>query len=310
MSTTNLKMRIIGAANTLGCGKDGVQFGPKSIRDAQLINRLKKYNISIEDHGDIETICDTHVADNDKLKNIVPITEFCKKLADAVQTAYQDGFFPLVLGGDHSLGIGSVAGASRVFGADDLCVIWIDAHTDINTQDTSPTGNIHGMTLASLLGYGCEQLTSICGKDPKVKAENIIYIASRDVDPGEQQIIRSNGIAMFSAKDIEQYGVNEIAYKIKSHINKLKTQNIYLSIDIDVLDPHIAPGTGVPVPNGINPEMLYEFTDTIINTGKVKGIELVEVNPLLDISTNPTAKLAVDIIDHIVRCIVSYHDKR
>ena len=294
-----MKIDIIGACQTLGCGKDGVQYGPNSIRQNGLLNRLKIHNIDINDIGDIHNNDEIVCQPNPKLKNYEPIADFCERLAQTVHKSFQHGNFPLVLGGDHSLGIGSVCGAARAFG-DDICIIWIDAHTDINTQDTSPTGNIHGMTLASALGMGNEQLSSICGKGQKIKAKNIIYIASRDIDKGEADIIKQNGITVFHMDNIISEGVDNIVERIGYHISNMSASKIYLSIDIDVIDPKIAPGTGVPVPNGINVETLLKFIDVIARTGKVKGAELVEVNPTIDDENGTTTILAINIIEYLI----------
>lgn len=295
-----MKLNIIGACQTLGCGRDGVQYGPDSLRENGLIEKLKNQNISITDSGNIYNDESIVCLSNKKLKNYEKIADFCNRLADKVSHSLSEGFFPLVLGGDHSLGIGSVCGAAKALNGDDLCVIWIDAHTDINTQDTSPTGNIHGMTLASALGLGDEKLSSICGRGAKIKAQNIVYIASRDIDEGEAEIIKDNNITVFHMNDIVTEGIDKISERIYNHLMNLAASKIYLSIDIDVIDPQIAPGTGVPVPNGIDKHTLLKFIDVIARTKKIKGAELVEVNPTIDDENNTTSYLAIDIIDYLI----------
>lgn len=295
-----MKLNIVGACQALGCGRDGVQYGPDSLRKNGLMEKLKHHNISITDSGNIYNDESIICLPNKKLKNYEKIADFCNRLADKVCQSFSEGYFPLVLGGDHSLGIGSVCGASKALNGDDLCVIWIDAHTDINTQDTSPTGNIHGMTLASALGFGDEYLSSICGVGAKIKAQNLVYIASRDIDEGEAKILRDNDIAVFHMNDIVAEGVDKISERIYSHLMNLATSKIYLSIDIDVIDPILAPGTGVPVPNGIDKNTLLKFIDVIARTKKIKGAELVEVNPTIDDKNNTTSYLAIDIIDYLI----------
>ncbi len=295
-----MKLNIVGACQALGCGRDGVQYGPDSLRKNGLMEKLKHHNISITDSGNIYNDESIVCLPNKKLKNYEKIADFCNRLADKVSQSFSEGYFPLVLGGDHSLGIGSVCGASKALNGDDLCVIWIDAHTDINTQDTSPTGNIHGMTLASALGFGDEYLSSICGVGAKIKAQNLVYIASRDIDEGETKILRDNDIAVFHMNDIVAEGVDKISERIYSHLMNLATSKIYLSIDIDVIDPILAPGTGVPVPNGIDKNTLLKFIDVIARTKKIKGAELVEVNPTIDDKNNTTSYLAIDIIDYLI----------
>lgn len=305
MKENKMQIEIIGAAQSLGCSRNGVQYGPEALREHGLIQRLQKHNVSITDSGNIYNDKSITCSPNDRLKNYEQIADFSERLATAVYKSISKGHFPLVLGGDHSLGIGSVSGASNAIGADNLCLIWVDAHTDINIQDTTPTGNIHGMSIASLLGYGNEQLSSICGKTPKILPQNIIYVASRDIDAGEVEIIKNDNISVIHMNDIEKGGMDYAVTKLQNVLDKVQVSHIYLSIDIDVIDPIIAPGTGVPVPNGINKEQILRFLEVIVRTGKVVGAELVEVNPLLDNKESVTSKIAIDILDYIIEHICS-----
>lgn len=306
----HMKVNIIGACQTLGCGRNGVQYGPDSLRNKGLIEKLKQHDIEIIDSGNIHNDDNIVCPPNNKLKNYEKIADFCERLADTVCNSFNNGYFPLVLGGDHSLGIGSVCGAARALGKDNICVIWIDAHTDINTQDTSPTGNVHGMTLASTLGLGCKELSTICGVGAKIKAQNIIYVGSRDIDEGENNIIQKENISVFHMNDIKKHGINAVARQLKETINNLNANCVYMSIDIDVLDPQIAPGTGVPVSNGVNVDQLLKIIDAIVSTGKVIGAELVEVNPTLDTPDNITSIIAVDIINHLVDKVINICNHR
>lgn len=306
MKKEKLNLNIIGAAQQLGCSKEGVQFGPDSIRKCGLFEKLQNIDIIINDFGNIYNDLSIESIPNQKLKNFEQIAEFNQRLSDVVFNTLQNDQFPFVLGGDHSIGIGSVSGASEKFGADDLGLIWIDAHTDINTQDTTPTGNIHGMSIASLLSYGNEELMSICGQKPKIKPENIIYVAARDIDEGEAEIIKQNNISVIHMNEIISKGMDYAINHLKELLDDLKVENIYLSVDIDVLDPQIAPGTGVPVPHGINKDQLLTFIDIIAKTGKIKGAELVEVNPLLDSTDFKTSFLAVEIINFMIKSIAKY----
>lgn len=298
-----MNITIIGAAQTLGCGKDGVQYGPDALRDNGVIEMLLQNNIILKDVGNIYNNSSITSSNNNKLKNIEKIAEFNERLSDVVYDTLKNDEFPLIIGGDHSIGIGSVCGASKAFGIDDTCVIWIDAHTDINTQESTPTGNVHGMTLASVIGKGCPELTNICGIEPKIKPQNIIYIASRDIDEGEQKIIQENNIKVFHMNDILNDGIENTIINLRNFLANLAVSNIHLSIDIDVLDPLIAPGTGVPVPDGIDIEQLYRFIEVIAQTGKIKSAELVEVNPMLDTSDKKTILLAIDVINFLMHNI-------
>ncbi len=304
MKTEKMHIDIIGAAQSLGCGRDGVQYGPDYLRNKGLISKLQQYDLSIADLGNIYNDCSIICSTNEKLKNYEQIADFNERLASVVSNSVECGHFPLVLGGDHSLGIGSVSGVSNALGAENLCLIWVDAHTDINIETTTPTGNIHGMSIASLLGYGCDELARICGKTPKILPQNIIYVASRDIDEGEAEIISNNNIAVVHMNDIESNGIDVAVDNLQEIIKKITAPHIYLSIDIDVLDPQYAPGTGVPVPNGINKEQVLKFIDAIVCSGRVVGVELVEVNPLLDNQNNSTSKIAIDIIDYVIDNVV------
>lgn len=304
MVKQEFNIHLIGAAQTAGCGRNGAQYGPKALREEGLIDRLKNLGVTIKDIGDGYNNESIPGDKKSRLKNIEQITEFSQRLSEVVYEGLESGKFPLVIGGDHSLGIGSVCGASKFFGADNLCVIWVDAHTDINTQDTSPTGNVHGMSLASLLGYGEEALANICGETPKIKPQNIIYIGSRDIDAGEKEIIEREGISVFSMKEIVTEGVDAVICRLQERLQTLSVSNIYLSIDIDVIDPKLAPGTGVPVPDGMTPKQLYKFIDIIAQTKKIKGAELVEVNPLIDSSDKKTTKLAIEIVENLMKGIL------
>ena len=298
-------VNIIGACQALGCSKDGVQFGPDSLRENGLIRKIGSH-CEICDSGNIYNDNTIQCKPNNQLKNIEAITDFNVRLSKKVYDSISKGYFPLVIGGDHSLGIGSVCGAAQALGKDNTCIIWLDAHTDINTQDSSTTGNIHGMTLASALGLGCEELSTICGKGAKIKAQNLVYVGSRDIEAGEADIIAKENISVFHMNDINKYGVDVIADKLRGALGQIDAKYIYLSVDIDVLDPNIAPGTGVPVPNGLNVDQLYKLVESIVSTGKVRGFELVEVNPLIDRDDNKTVLLGIDILEHLVINIQKY----
>lgn len=305
MNNCTFEISIIGAAQSLGCSCDGVQLGPDCLRQLGLIKLLNSPNIKISDIGNIYNDWSIKSSDNKSLKNLEQIADFNKRLSSVVHSECISGKFPLVLGGDHSIGIGTVCGVSKSWGIEDTCVIWIDAHTDINTQDTTPTGNIHGMTIASLLGMGNASLSAMCRSGAKIKPENIIYVAARDIDEGEEIIIRENDISVIRMDVIKNDGVETACLQLQKILNNIDAKNIYLSIDIDVIDPLIAPGTGVPVPDGINKDILFKFIEVIAQTGKVYGAELVEVNPQLDTNDKKTALLAIDIIEYLIKEIAA-----
>ena len=301
-----LLVNIIGAAQHVGCSCDGVQYGPNSIRECGLVEKLLANDVEIIDSGNIDNDDSIVCAPNEKLRNVEQIADFCRRLSTKVATTLCDGQMPLVIGGDHSLSIGSVSGALEFFGADDLGIIWIDAHADVNTPETSPSGNVHGMTIASLLGLIDNKVLGVCGNSPRLKPSNIIYLATRDMDSGEEETVKEYGISVVQMKDIMEQGLDAALQHLQSLLDRLTVSNIYMSIDIDVIDPKLAPGTGVPVPNGIDKSVLYNFLDMIANTNKVRGFELVEVNPLIDNEDNRTSILAVDIINHLISRISKY----
>lgn len=299
-----MSINIIGAAQSLGVNCDGVQYGPDFIRKYDLVDRLSGDNIVVTDSGNVTNNQNIECCLDSRSHRVSQILDFNERLSSKVVSVLSDNQMPLVLGGDHSLSIGSVGGASEVFGVDNLCLIWIDAHTDINTPETSPTGNIHGMTIASLLGLGDNRdRSNLFGGTAKLKPENIIYVATREIDKGEAKIIEELGISVIWMKDIVRYGHETMEERLRELLNNLATSNIYVSIDIDVMDPNLAPGTGVAVPDGIDTRILYKFLEIIAETGKVRGAELVEVNPMIDNPDNRTSILAVDIIDYFVKCI-------
>ena len=294
-------IHIVGAAQSVGCNCDGVQYGPNSIRECGLLERVASMGVVVTDSGNVYNDSTIVCSQNENMHNIEQVTDFSLRLSAKIADVLRNGEMPLVLGGDHSLSIGSVSAALEVFSADDLGVVWVDAHTDINTPEVSPSGNIHGMTIASLLGLGSGKISNICGSSPKLKPENIIYVASRDIDSGEACIIKEYGISVISMKEIIEDGLEAALQHLRLLLRDLNVSNIYMSIDIDVMDPLIAPGTGVAVPNGIYTPILYELLDAIVDTGKVRGVEMVEVNPLLDNKDNRTSLLAVDIISYLMQ---------
>lgn len=301
-----LHVNIIGAAQYAGCGCDGVQYGPNAIRECGLIEKLLANDVVVSDSGNMDNDASIACTPNEKLRNVEQIVDFCRRLSTKIAMTLREGQMPLVLGGDHSLSIGSISGALEVFGADDLGVIWIDAHADINTPETSPSGNVHGMTIASLLGLINNKVLNVGENSPKLNPGNIIYIATRDMDSGEAQIVKEYGISVVQMKDIMERGLDASLQHLQSLLDKLTVSNIYMSIDIDVIDPKLAPGTGVPVPNGIDKSVLYNLLDVIANTNKLRGLELVEVNPLIDDEDNRTSILAVDIITHLIKRVSQY----
>ena len=294
----NRKLRIIGVPLDLGAGHRGVDMGPSAIRITNLHTRLRSLGWEVNDHGDIRTSVFESVPQgtDKKQKHAETILAVNKLLADAVRQSFDGGEFPLVLGGDHSLAIGSVAGASSYFAKQNkqIGLIWIDAHADMNTPQTTPSGNIHGMSLAINLGDGDDRFISIGNATPKVKPENVAIVAARDLDRGEVAALENKGIKAFTMRTIDENGMAAVM-KHAIDIASRNTAGVYVSYDMDSLDPSIAPGTGTPVPGGLTYREAHLAMEMLHDAGCVIGLDIVETNPALDIR-NQTAKAATDLI--------------
>ncbi len=229
---------------------------------------------------------------NPHLKNLEPILDVCETLAAAVERHSGPGDFPLVIGGDHSLTLGSVAGAVKARGS--VGVIWIDAHADFNTDQTTPSGNIHGMPLAALIGRGHERLVGLGGFGPKVAPVNIAIVGSRDLDPDERALLRQAQVHVFTMKDIDRIGL-PAAITRALEIATTETGGVHVSFDMDAVDPSEAPGVGTPVPGGITYREAHLAMELIADSGKMTSLDITEVNPILD-HANRTARLAVEFI--------------
>ena len=288
-----MQIDIIGVPIDLGADRRGVDMGPSAIRYSQLHQKLKELGYTLDDKGNIEVpIQETCEITDTRLKYIDCIIPMGRRVAGAVATSIQAGHFPLVLGGDHSLSVGSIRGAAK---HRQLGVIWVDAHADFNTVETTPSGNIHGMPLAALCGLGDPRLVSLWDeKTPVIDPQRVAVIGARDLDPGEKRNLREAGVMVQSMEQIDRIGMVtalEKAVELVSH----EVEGIYLSFDMDALDPRHAPGVGTPVPGGLSYREAHLACEIIAETGKLIGMELVEVNPILDVQ-NQTAVLAVEFI--------------
>ncbi|MBM6859492.1 arginase, partial [Clostridium saudiense] len=235
--------------------------------------------------------------EKDKLKYLKQVVDANNRLATKVYEALTNNTLPFIIGGDHSLALGSIAGSSKYFG-NDLGVIWIDAHGDINTELTSPSGNIHGMPLAASMGIGYDKLTSIFFDDYKVKPENVFILACRDLDQGEIELIDRLKINVWNIDEIKNGDLDKIISDLLSMIKEKNIKNIHLSYDIDCLDPEYVPGTGTPVDNGLTFEESKKLLKSILGTSLVKSIDFVEYNPELD-SNNRTKETCIELLNII-----------
>jgi arginase len=288
---------VLGAPLDLGAGRRGVDMGPSAIRLAGLNAKLSKLGYSVEDLGNVSVAQqESTPAGPDNAKYLFPIAKTCTILAERVKEVAAAGKFPLVLGGDHSLAVGSVAGVAAAFRdrGEKIGLIWVDAHSDMNTPESSPSGNVHGMPLACCIGRGPQELTGIGGFTPKVDARNLALVGIRDVDESERQGVRESGATAFTMRHLDEMGLRNVmaeAIRVASE----GTAGFYLSLDMDAVDPDEAPGVGTPVRGGMTYREAHLAMETICDCSKLLGMELVEVNPVLD-EANRTALLGVELI--------------
>jgi arginase len=285
----NKKVRIIGIPMDLGQTHRGVSMGPGALRYSGLTSALNNLGYIVEDFGDINVPIRDAILDNNKIKFMPIIQKICESAYIEGEKAIQEGYIPIFLGGDHSISIGTVGGVSS---KEPIGLIWIDAHGDFNTFETTKTCNIHGMPLSALLNYGDKKLTDIGRNGPKVVANNVVLIGLRKADIGEQLLIKSSGITVYTMKDIDERGMSSIAQSIAKKFDKLN--KIHISLDIDCLDPAIAPGVGTPVNGGITYREAHLLMEIISSTNKISSLDIVEVNPMFDIK-NQTALIAVEL---------------
>lgn len=288
------QISIIGVPMDLGQMRRGVDMGPSAIRYAGVTERLENLDYEIEDLGDIQIGRPEPLKSNgeDNLRNLKAVADGSEKLAGTIDEVINAGRFPLVFGGDHSIAIGTLAGVSKHY--KNLGVIWYDAHGDLNTADTSPSGNIHGMPLAASLGLGHPALTGIAGYSPKVKPENIVIIGARSLDEGEKSLIKELGIKVYTMHEIDRLGMTAVMEQTIDYL-KEKTDGVHLSLDLDGLDPHDAPGVGTPVIGGISYRESHLAMEMLAERKLITSAEFVEVNPILD-EKNKTASVAVALM--------------
>lgn len=284
---------IIGLPMDLGQTRRGVDMGPSAIRCAGVVERLEELQFDVNDLGDI--IIGRPGNPNEpgsNLKNLSLVAKGNEQLAARVDKIIEEDSFPLILGGDHSIAIGTLAGVAKHY--DNLGVIWFDAHGDLNTEETSPSGNIHGMPLAVSLGLGHPDLVNLYGYEGKVKPENIVIIGARSLDEGEKELIRKKGIKVFTMHEIDRLGMTKVMEDTIAYL-KEKTDGVHLSLDLDGVDPAEAPGVGTPVIGGISYRESHLAMEMLAESSIITSAEFVEVNPILD-ERNKTAVVAVALM--------------
>jgi arginase len=288
---------MIGVPLDMGASRRGVDMGPSAVRVAGLEARLEVLGHRVTDGGNIRVeIAETQAMGSRNARYLKEIAETCARTAEAVAAALEAGATPLVLGGDHSLAAGSVAGVAEFYRRQNKTIglVWLDAHSDINTPETSPSGNVHGMPLAALLGLGPGPLSNICGFSPKVSAENAVLIGLRDIDAAERENLRRAGMTeVYTMRDIDERGMRAVMEEALRAAGR-GTAGYHVSLDMDWIDPEVAPGVGTPVRGGATYREAHLAMEIIADHGRLLGLEIVEVNPVID-EHNRTADLAVEL---------------
>ena len=291
-----MKIRLLGVPIDLGAGRRGVDMGPSAIRIAGITEKLSVLGHTIIDDGDILIKApEMQKIKNHRLKYFPEIVRACNLLAKKIEKTLAKKQFPLVLGGDHSIAMGTIAGISSYCKKHNktLGVLWIDAHGDMNTDKTSPSGNIHGMPLAASMGLGADELISIGGSFTKVEPSNVALIAIRELDEGEKIAIKKNKVNIFTMEDIDKQGMSDVMQKALYKLRNLDF--LHVSFDLDSIDPQVAPGVGTPVKGGLDYREAHLIMETLSESQRMNSLEMVEVNPILD-DRNKSAELAVELV--------------
>ena len=291
------KVRIIGVPMDLGASRRGVDMGPSALRVAGLQSRIKHLGRQAEDVGNIlERLPEEQPYGEKKAKYLDEISEACKGLADIVGKALDEDWLPLVLGGDHSIAVGTAAGAAEHFSKQSkrIGLIWLDAHGDMNTPETSPSGNVHGMPLAAIMGYGPEELIGIASTRPMVEPRNVVLVGIRELDSKERRLVKESGVHVFTMRDVDERGMRDVMSEALRFAGD-DTAGIAVSLDMDFVDPSDAPGVGTPVRGGATYREAHLAFEMIADSKSMISLELVEINPVIDLH-NTTATLGVELV--------------
>jgi len=291
------KISIVGVPMDLGADRRGVDMGPSALRYADLNERLQGLGCDVEDLGDLDVIIpETRHFGDPHAKYLKEIADACAHLANLVLEILQQGRTPLVLGGDHSIAAGTVSGVAESFRREDkkIGLLWFDAHADFNTPEISPSGNVHGMPMAAIMGYGPIELTHILGFSPKIRPEHAVQIGIREVDPGERELVKKSGIRVFTMKEIDRRGIGSVMDEAISIVTR-DTAGFAVTLDADFLDPYESPGVATPVRGGADYREAHLAMEMIADTKKMVSFEITEINPILDVH-NKTAHFGMELI--------------
>jgi arginase len=283
---------VIGAALDLGQGRRGVDMGPSAIRYAGLAERLEGLGLTVDDSGNVATaVVEATALEDERARYLPQIKRTCELIAERVGEAVAAGATPLVLGGDHSVALGTLGGLAAAHGTGG--VLWIDAHGDLNRPDTSPTGNVHGMPLAAALGLAGDRFASDAWPLPAVDPARVALLGTRSLDAAERELLRDSGITVITMSEIDRVGVEPVLERALDHVSG--PGFVHVSLDMDALDPAIAPGVGTPVEGGLTYREAHLALELVAESGLAGSLEVVEVNPVLD-HENRTASLAVELV--------------
>jgi arginase len=291
------KIRIIGVPMDLGASRRGVDMGPSALRVAGLQSRLKQLGRQVEDIGNIAVRQpeEQHYGEKNA-KYLEEIAATCKDVAEIVRKTLDEDLIPLVLGGDHSIAVGTAAGVAAHFRKESkrAGLVWLDAHGDTNTPESSPSGNVHGMPLAAIMGYGPAELVDLGGIKPMIEPRNVALVGVRDLDSRERKLIKESGAHIFTMRDIDERGMREVMSDALRFAGD-DTAGVAVSLDMDFVDPSDAPGVGTPVRGGVTYREAHLALEMIADTKSLVSFELVEINPVIDLH-NTTALLGVELI--------------
>jgi arginase len=283
-------IRIIGVPMDLGQSRRGVDMGPSALRYAGLSPRLRKLGHTVEDAGNIPVPVRDTLPESGGMAFLPAVVQACKLMYEQGQKAVAEGMIPLFIGGDHSIAVGTVGGVTHNAPSG---LLWIDAHGDFNTPESSPSGNIHGMPLAALMGLGRPELVNLGRPGPKLKASDVILVGARDLDLEERRLLKENRIGVYTMREIDERGIAEVVREGLARLKHLR--RLHVSLDMDSLDPSDAPGVGTPVPGGISYREAHLVMEILADTGCVSSIDVVEINPILD-ERNQTAEIAAELM--------------
>jgi arginase len=286
-------IRIIGIPMDLGQALRGVDMGPGAVRYAGLKSRLERLGYEVEDTGNIDVPVRDEMNSDSPPYFLSAVTETCGQAYKWALDTRADDAIPIFLGGDHSISIGTVGGVTH---GGPCGVLWIDAHADFNTPETSPSGNIHGMPLASLVGIGPSELVNLGRKGPKVRAKDVVIVGARDVDISERRLLKEAGVCVYTMRDIDERGMATVMREAVDRLTHM--ERLHVSLDLDSLDPSEAPGVGTPVPGGLTYREAQLAMEMLADTKRVQSVDVVEVNPILD-KRNETGVTAVELLESL-----------